>query len=89
MLYMRQWEFIADMDYNGAVTVSDVWLWVKWLYFLPGDFIIRIFLEENKLSNLSTFLEISVASYGGFWSGVVSFIIWFMLLNLILEVMQK
>ena len=63
MLYMRQWEFISDMDYNGAVTVSDVWLWVKWLYFLPGDFIVRLFLEEGTLS---TFLEISLASYGGF-----------------------
>lgn len=71
MLYMRQWEFISDMDYNGAVTVSDVWLWVKWLYFLPGDFIVRLFLEEGTLSTLSTFLEISLASYGGFWSGLV------------------
>lgn len=89
MLYMRQWEFISDMDYNGAVTVSDVWLWVKWLYFLPGDFIVRLFLEEGTLSTLSTFLEISLASYGGFWSGVVSFIIWSVLLNSILDAMQK
>ena len=34
---MRQWDFNADMNSDGAVTISDLWLWGKWLYFYPGD----------------------------------------------------
>jgi len=35
----RQWAFILDMNRDGAVTISDVGLWMKWLFFYPGDFI--------------------------------------------------
>jgi hypothetical protein len=32
----RIWQFAADMNGDGVVTISDVWLWFKWLYFYPA-----------------------------------------------------
>lgn len=68
----RLWSFVADMNQSGSVTISDAWLWFKWLYFYPGDFIFSIFMGMH----LGNFLELSAASYGNFWSGLISFIVW-------------
>jgi len=29
MYDLRQWSFVADMNYSGSITISDVWLWIK------------------------------------------------------------
>jgi len=31
----RQWSFTADMNLDGVVTISDSWLWFKWIFFYP------------------------------------------------------
>ena len=73
----RLWSFVADMNFNGSVTISDVWLWTKWLYFYPGDGLVYLLL--NKAPQISSFFEMTLSSYGGVFSGIVSFIIWFIL----------
>ena len=70
----RLWKFIADMNYDGYVTISDVWLWFKWLFFLPGDFALKFTII--KIEGLAIFFEISFADYGGFLSGIISFVFW-------------
>ena len=70
----RQWSFVADMNYNGLVTISDVWLWFKWLYFYPGD--LFIYLSVNSFPSFASFFEISYNDYSGFLSGVVSFVLY-------------
>lgn len=70
----RQWSFVADMNYSGSITISDVWLWFKWLYFYPGDGFIYFLI--NGVSDIGRFLEITYSDYGGMLSGVVSFIVW-------------
>jgi len=70
----RQWSFIADMNYSGNITISDVWLWFKWLYFLPGDGLLYFLI--HKMTKIAEFFEITFDSYGGFLSGTVSLIVW-------------
>ena len=70
----RQWRFAADMNRSGAVTISDVWLWLKWLYFYPGDGLLYIVIR--KAPALAKFFEITFDSYSGIFSGLVSFLVW-------------
>jgi len=70
----RLWSFEADMDQNGAITISDIWLWVDWLFFYPGDFLI---LGIMKFGDIHTFFELSSNTFGNWFSGIISFIFWF------------
>ena len=60
MYRSRLWAFVEDMDYNGVITISDVWLWFKWLYFYPGDLIVYILL--NDAPEIGQFFEMSKKS---------------------------
>ena len=66
----RLWGFVADMNFDGSITVSDVWLWIKWFYFYPGDGLVYLLL--NKTPSIAGFFEMTISSYGGVFSGVVS-----------------
>ena len=77
----RQWSFVTDMNYSGSVTISDVWLWFKWLYFYPGDGL--VYFLVNGAPKIGQFLEITYSSYGGVLSGVVSFIVWIIALGIL------
>jgi hypothetical protein len=74
----RQWEFVADMNQNGVVTVSDVWLWIKWLYFWPGDGLIQLAMQ--KAPDMAAFFELSTAKFGGPLSLFLSFPMWIIVL---------
>jgi len=74
MYDLRQWAFVTDMNYSGSVTISDIWLWFKWLYFYPGDGF--IYFLVNKFPALGRFLEITYSNYGGVLSGITSFFVW-------------
>jgi len=69
---MRQWQFVADMNGDGLITISDVGLWFKWLYFWPGDAVIYALMETP----LGRFFEVSPASYSGAASGIISLFVW-------------
>jgi hypothetical protein len=66
----RQWAFSADMNSSGSVTIGDVWLWCKWIFFYPGDYLIKILMEN--IPEVGSFLEISPSWYGGWISGLLS-----------------
>lgn len=74
MSVQRQWEFVADMNRSGAVTVSDVWLWIEWLYFWPGDGL--IYLVIRYLPRAAAFLELSPGKFSGPLSLFLSFGLW-------------
>jgi hypothetical protein len=67
---MRQWNFVADMNFDGLINATDVWLWLKWLFFYPGDFIMQYMLKHAPL--LAKGLEVTLESFGGAGSGVLS-----------------
>ena len=73
MVAARLWFFEADMDQNGVTTISDIWLWVQWLFFYPGDFLI---LGIMKFGDIHTFFELSSSTFGNWFSGIISFIFW-------------
>ena len=77
----RQWAFIADMNHDGAVTISDVGLWLKWLYFYPGDLLHYSIL--SLAPGVAQFLELSPSSYGGWGSGIVSAFVWMIVLPML------
>lgn len=78
MFESQRWNFVADLNHSGSITISDVWLWFQWAFFAPGDGI--IFLLVDKLPTIGQFFELSYASYGGVFSGIISFFIWLFLL---------
>jgi len=60
------------MNLDGSITISDVWLWIKWLYFYPGDGL--VYFLFHKAPSIASFFEMTPSSYGGVFSGMVSFI---------------
>ena len=78
---MRLWEFRADMNFDNMVTISDYWLWFKWLYFYPGD--ILLFNLVNTAPSFASFFELSVLDLSGGFSGVMSFVFWYVLLSIV------
>jgi hypothetical protein len=78
MSYARLWKFVADMNSDGSVTISDVWLWFKWLYFYPGDGLLHLLMKG--FPDITDFFEITEFNYGGLLSGIISFVIWLCLL---------
>jgi len=79
----RLWKFVADMNSNGNVTISDVWLWCKWLYFYPGDWLLGLMI--HKFPQYANFLKLSYDDYGGVLSGVISFFVYSSLLVLLIN----
>ena len=77
---MRLWSFQMDMNWDGVVTISDIWLWIKWLYFYPGDGFLHIIITTSP--SVATFFELTVNDFGGGLSGSFSFFTWFMVLFL-------
>ena len=71
----RQWAFILDMNRDGAVTISDVGLWMKWLFFYPGDFIHSALIALTP--GVASVLGLSPEGYGGWGAGLVSAYVWF------------
>jgi hypothetical protein len=63
----------SDMNLDGIVTISDVGLWAKWLYFLPGDMAALVLLDTP----VGDFFEISITSLEGIGSGALFFCFWF------------
>lgn len=63
-----RWHLSADPNFDGVLSISDVWLWIKWFYFAPGDLII---LSLASIEPLGTFFELGPHSYGNWFSAVV------------------
>jgi hypothetical protein len=82
---MRQWKFVSDMNFDGAVTISDVGLWLKWLFFMPGDALMFAAMD----SPAGRFFEVTPSSYGGIWSGIVSLLTWLLFISLLGSVLSS
>ena len=74
----ERWSFLLDMNRDGVFTISDIWVWVSFVFFAPGDGL--IYLVLNSFPDVGTFLEYSVADYGGISSGIISFVVWLCLI---------
>lgn len=78
---LRLWTFVWDMNVDGAITISDVWLWFKWLFYYPGDGMFYVMMRGAPKA--AKFFEVSAASFGGGVSGGISFITWLIAFGLL------
>lgn len=62
-----RWYLTSDPNADGLFTISDVWLWIKWFYFAPGDILIYVATQVG----LGTFFELGPHSYGNWFSAIV------------------
>ena len=69
------WHFITDINHDGYITITDVFGWLSWLFFLPGDSIIYFLII--KYPNITRFFEIGFDNYRGFLSAILSIIFYF------------
>ena len=68
-----RWFLAKDMNCDGVFTISDVNLWLEWVFFLPGDGLFWLQMQDQQLS---TFFELTPDVYGGWASGIFSAIGW-------------
>ena len=75
-----RWHLAQDMNGDGATTISDVWLWFKYIFFAPGDWLFLIIM--TKATGLALFLEMSPQMLYGGLSGTLSAIVWLVIVSL-------
>jgi hypothetical protein len=69
--------FSGDMNADGELTIRDLWLWLRYGFFLPGDTV--IWFLSSYVPAAARFLEIDTRNYGGLFSGFASGVAWFAL----------
>src|SRR2546423_95062 len=69
-----RWKIAWDMNGDGIVTISDGWLWLKWIFFGPGDFSLLLLMKYG--TPVAVFLEIRPESMFGWLSGLTSAMAW-------------
>ena len=70
----ERWRLAWDMNGDGAITISDAWLWLKWVFFAPGDLLLLILMKYA--ASVALFIEITPADLGGMASGTISALAW-------------
>jgi len=87
----RQWELVSDMNGDGFITISDVWAWVGWVFYYPGDIAIYSMnsIREGALllNNYARFFETTPPQYGGWVSFFISLAAWGFLSLMVLGMM--
>jgi hypothetical protein len=66
--------FALDMNADGRFTVTDAWLWVVQLFFVPGNAVLWLLL--TYVPGFASFLELGSGSYNGLFTAIVSVAIW-------------
>lgn len=70
----RQWTWSADMNGDKIISISDVWAWLGWLFYYPGDLLMDYTIIHQTWA--ARFLELTPADYQGRLSFVLSFFGW-------------
>jgi len=78
----KPWQFRLDINYDGSFTISDVWILLAQLFYLPGDLIIYQII--NFAPSAATFMELSYHDYHGILSGIVSFFSWILAISIVI-----
>ena len=80
LLWNARWYFALDMNGDGIFTIDDVWLMVKYFYFAPGDLVIFAHMADP---DLPTLVEVDASWLYGWTSGVISALVWFIVMGTI------
>lgn len=71
-----RWQPLMDMNRDGLFTITDLFYWCFWLFYLPGDVVLSVLLQFDGPSR---FFELYSESYGGLGSLVMSSLYWWTL----------
>ena len=63
-----------DMNGDGRFTISDIGLWIKYLFFFPVDYLIGFFI--TKFPTFTEFIELGPNWCHAFPSGVFGIFTW-------------
>jgi len=63
-----------DMNGDGQFTIRDIGLWIKYFFYLPGDFLVGQIVIN--FPGFSRFFEINATWCHGFLSGLFGFFVW-------------
>jgi hypothetical protein len=73
--------FIAtDMNMDGVISISDVGLWVQYVFYLPAKI---ISWAIYNIEPLGRFFEMDCSTGSGIFSGLFSLFLWWFLLFLL------
>jgi hypothetical protein len=72
------------MPADSNVTIASVWLWARGVFFMPGDFMVAMFLNTSW----GDLWGLSPASFGGWKSAVMSVWAWALLASFLLLVVH-
>lgn len=75
-----RWAFDLDMNHDGQVTISDIGILCRWIFFAPGDCILLGIML--KMPGFAAFLELTPQFLYGWWSAFLSLIAWVCVLPL-------
>jgi hypothetical protein len=73
--------FDYDMNGDGVITISDIWSWIGWVYFAPGDLMLLGAMRD--LTNFARFFEMTPQMLSGVWSFFISTLFWLWILRII------
>lgn len=85
---MRAFDVMLDMNRDGAVTISDAVLWVKWLACLPGNLAMEGMALVPRISNFFEIRASTMMGYDSFYgwpAWVISVLAWLILFGWISE----
>lgn len=71
-----RWEPMIDMNRDGFFTISDLFYWCFWLFYLPGDVVLSVVFQFRPAAQ---FFELFSESYGGLGSLIMSSMYWWTL----------
>ena len=67
------WRPRLDFNGDGAFTITDVFYWLRWLFFVPGNTMIAAFMQFPAMAH---FFEISRASYDAIGAFIMTSVYW-------------
>lgn len=70
-----RWQAVADLNRDGLFTITDLFLWCFWLFYVPGDVVVSVLLQ---FEGPTRFFELYSESYGGLGSLTLSGLYWWL-----------
>lgn len=71
-----RWQPVLDMNRDGQFTVTDLFYWCFWLFYLPGDVVISVLM---LIPGPAAFFELDSQSFGGIGSLLMSALYWWLM----------
>jgi hypothetical protein len=77
-----------DIDLDGAVTISDIWLFAKGIFLLPGNIAIEV-LTAPDFKSFATFFHVTMEDRNGGWAIAISIVFWVIALSIVANLIAE